>query len=93
MDVFTNIEQEGTEVFVSHNLHASPLELEASHLFSESVRALIKLDHGNTLQIGCIYGSHSSSNSNNNNLMRLILEASNSQDTHKLIIGAFNFPE
>ena len=53
-DIFTNIEQVGTRgvcLYVSHNWHASPLELEASHLFSESAWAIINLDHGDTLQI------------------------------------------
>ena len=80
-------------LYVSHILHASPLELEASNSFSESVWAIINLDHGDTLQIGCIYGSPSSSDNNNNNLMRLILEASISHDSHHLIIGDFYFPE
>ena len=80
-------------MYVTQNLHASPLELEASHFFSESVWAIINLDHLDTLQIGCIYKRPSSSDRNSNNLMRLILEASNSHDSHHLIIGDFNFPE
>ena len=70
-----------------------PLDLEASLLFSESVWALIHLHHGDTLQIFRIYGSSSSADSNNDNLMRLTLEASSSQDSHHVIIGDFNIPE
>ena len=53
-DVFTNIEQVGTRgvrLCVSHNLHASPLEQEASHLSSESVLALVNFYDGDTPQI------------------------------------------
>ena len=66
-----------------HSLHASPPELEASHLLSESAWLLKNLEHDHTPQVDYIYRSSSNSKSNNFSLMHLIMEISNSHDRHQ----------
>ena len=53
----------------------------------------LKLDKGDSLLIGCVYRSPSSSVENCINMNNAIYEAVNLKDTHLLIIGDFNYPE
>ena len=59
--------------------------------FQESIWCRLKLSGADSLLLGVVYRSPSSSDSNNNMLNELLVKASCTKDTHILITGDFNY--
>ena len=61
--------------------------------FSECVWLNLKPNKEDRILVGCIYRSPNSTNENNDKLNELMIAASNTDASHVLIMGDFNFPE
>ena len=59
--------------------------------FHESMWLCISLMKGDSLLLGCIYRSPSSSASNNDNLIDLLNNVGEDKASHKVILGDFNW--
>ena len=79
----------GVCIYIQTTLQANPVEFKTN--FEESVWASIKLVDGDELLIGCIYRSSSGNDTNNENLLKLLLEINKAKYSHLLIMGDFNF--
>ena len=91
----TNISVEGTRgicIYVKEGLEAQEYEGFSSTPFKESVWVKIKIDKRETLLAGCIYRSPSSIQDNNKGLEQLLKAVSETEASHKLIVGDFNYP-
>ena len=76
-------------IYIQTTLQANPVEFKTN--FEESVWASIKLVDGDELLIGCIYHSSSGNDTNNENLLKLLLEINKANYSHLLIMSDFNF--
>ena len=76
-------------IYIQNTLQANPVEFKIN--FEESVWASIKLVVSDELLIGCIYHSSSGNDTNNENLLKLLLEINKAKYSHLLIMGDFNF--
>ena len=60
--------------------------------FEECVFTEVQLNNSDKLLTGLIYRSDSGTSENNENLIKLLEEVSNSGYTHTLLMGDFNYP-
>lgn len=61
--------------------------------FDESIWCRIKLKENDSLLVGCLYKSPNSSEENSKRLLDMFSKIKDERDTHKLIMGDFNFRE
>ena len=91
----TNIDNElgrGIVIYIRKNICTSPPSIKTK--FSESCWVTIKLSNNESLIIGCMYRSPNKSDHENNHRLRdLIKEAYQSNASHLLITGDFNYPK
>ena len=83
----------GAVIYTMNSLKVSQVDMLSDNYFSDSVWCRLKLDKGDSLLIGCVYRSPSSSVENCINMNNVIYEAVKLRDTHLLIVGDFNYPE
>ena len=72
-------------------LNATSVQIDSN--FSEHVWAQIKLKNNDSLLIGCLYRSPSSSRDNCNSLINMLDHVNSLRKSHLLIMGDFNFKE
>ncbi len=83
-------EGRGGVLYFKTYLRVESVEVLNNHEFNESVWLRIKLKGSDSLLVGSIYRSPSSSRENNIMLNHLLEEALDQNDTHLLIAGYFN---
>lgn len=81
----------GVCIYVRSSLHAHILNVPDIN-FNESLWCSEKVSDSDTLVVGVIYRSPSSSPENDSRLLRLLQEIQNLADLHLLITGDFNLP-
>ena len=81
----------GIALYIHKSLQASPL-ITLNSEFQESVWAEVKLNSHDSLLVGVLYRSPGSPESNNEHLNQMITEAVNTQHSHLLLLGDFNYP-
>ncbi len=81
----------GILLYVRSLLKVKEVILESN--FEENIFVEMRLRNNNKLLIGCIYRSDSGTQQNNNNLNKLIREASTKGYSHILLMGDFNYRE
>ena len=81
----------GVVIYYKTNLNIINVDILNNKDYSESVWLRVKLKNTNSLLIGSVYRSPSSSNVNNEKLTELIQSAVSYKDSHILILGDFNY--
>jgi exonuclease III len=80
----------GIIIYVHHSIQDT-IEIAAETEFSECKLISMKLDSNTDFLIATIYRSDSGTNVNNENLLRLLKEINGMKQSHKLIVGDFNY--
>jgi len=83
----------GVAIYAKCELSANLEESLTICEYAESVWCRIKLKGTDSLLVGVIYRSPSSTTENNNKLNELIIRATNMNDSHVLITGDFNYKD
>ena len=78
-------------LYVKNSLSAEQIYMDSD--FKESAWCHVKLKNRDTLLAGCIYRSPSSSEENFYHLKTLLLKCKDTNHTHMLLMGDFNFKE
>ena len=81
----------GVAVYVKRKLNAVSVDMGTN--FQESVWCTLQLQNQDTLLIGCLYKSPNTNDENHQSLENLLRGISNRRESHKLLMGDFNFPE
>ena len=79
----------GILVYVLNTLSVSQVSFNFN--FEESVWLELKLINSSKLLFGCVYRSPNSSNRNNDELINLLKHIDQQPQTHKVIVGDFNY--
>ena len=92
-DIFHNLDEEGRGIclYVKHELKPALLELDQKG--QECIFTRCNLVEGESLVLGLVYRSPSSSSENNEKLNRTLMDISDTKPTHVAIVGDFNYPE
>ena len=94
-ELYTNIEVEenirGISLYVSSNLTVE--ETKFNTISKENIWCTLKLKDKDKLLLGCIYRSPSNNNENTHSLCNLLQEINDTNPSHILITGDFNYPE
>ena len=92
-NIFTNglKDGRGVAIYVREGLCAEQVIMQVE--FKESVWCRIKLRNNDSLLVGCVYRSPNSTDQNSLEVINLFERAKDSRDTHKLVMGDFNFRE
>ena len=80
-------------LYTKSSLNAIPLVLQACDKFEESIWCRIHMKGDDKLDIGVIYRSPNSQFSNNDHLASIIKEVNDTNSSHVMIMGDFNFSE
>jgi len=83
----------GVAIYVKSSLKANLVDDLTEDEFIESVWCRIKLVNTDSLLVGAIYRSPSSSEDNNRRLNELLIRATSVNDSHLLVAGDFNFKD
>jgi len=84
-------EGRGVIIYFKTYLQVQSVDILTNHVFNESIWLKIKLKGSDSLLVGNIYRSPSSSYENNNNLNFLLQETIDMNTSHVLIVGDFNY--
>ena len=87
----STLEGRGVVIYYKLDLSVSNVEVLSGFNFNESVWIRVKLKDADSLLIGNIYRSPSSSKENNAKLLSLLSSAVGMKDSHFLVIGDFNY--
>ena len=82
----------GIIIYIHQSIQDS-LDIEAVTEFSEHKLVSIKIDKSTDFLIAAIYRSPSGTRANNDNLLELLKEINKMKQSHKLILGDFNYKE
>ena len=82
----------GCLIYVKHIFHSTSITHEALSLITESVWAVLTIQHCKRLLIGCVYRPPGQSKKNDNKLSEAFIRISQRPYTYKIIAGDFNFP-
>ena len=90
----TNVSSKGRGIIIyTHQSIPNTLNISAKTEFSEYKLISIKVDKNIDFLVAAIYRSDSGTKENNENLLKLLKEISGMRQSHKLIIGDFNYKE
>ena len=86
----TEEKSRGVIIYVKNNISSCEVESLNKHTFKEHVWTKVNLNSNETLLIGGIYRSGSSSRENNESLLELLTLAKNLNCTRTVVLGDFN---
>ena len=93
---YTNLDagsHRGIAIYVSNSIDHLVTEVSMNSTYQESIWLCIKLKGNDKLLLGCVYRSPSSTEQNNTKLFHLLQQIPESDYTHTVIAGDFNYPE
>ena len=89
-----NVSSKGRGIIIYvHQSIQDTLDIDAETVFSEYKLLSIKIDKNTDFLVAAIYRSDSGTKENNENLPKLLKEINEMKQSHKLILGDFNYKE
>ena len=89
-----NVSSKGRGIIIyTHQSIKKIINISAKTEFSENILISIKIDKNTEFLVGAIYRSDSGTNENNENLLNLLKEINEMKQSHKLIVGDFNYKD
>ena len=89
-----NVSLKGRGIIIyTHQSISKILDISAKTEFSEYKLISIKIDKTTDFLVGAIYRSDSGTGANNENLLNLLKEINEMKQSHKLIVGDFNYKD
>lgn len=94
-DLFSNLENDGRgiAIYITNALSSQVHQLQINTNFKENIWLSVHLKGQDSLTLGVIYRSPSSSHENNTDLVSMLKEICNTNPSHLLITGDFNYPD
>ncbi|MCG8032216.1 MAG: hypothetical protein JAZ03_08575 [Candidatus Thiodiazotropha taylori] len=92
-DLFSNDLSEGRGLAIYIKIRYSAVKLHIESVFKEALWCTIKLQNSDVLLFGCIYRSPNATEENFLQLQSLFRNVCTRRESHKLIMGDFNFRE
>ena len=87
-----NVSLSGRGIIIyTHQTINKILDISATTIFSEYKLISINIDKETDFLVGAIYRSESGTNENNENLLKLLKEINEMKQSHKMIVGDFNY--
>ena len=90
----TQNEGRGTVIYTKEDLNATQIDIDVNkESFEEAVFCKIRLDEDSEILVGCFYRRGSSSQENNDIMLRILKEISKLKYNYILLMGDFNLPD
>ena len=92
-ELFHNLSENGRGIALWIKPTLKPAAIEVNTIFQENIFVECKLEDGETLKIGLIYRSPSSTNENSSKLNSIISEMCKNKNDNIIIMGDFNYKD